>query len=215
MFAPPFTHETSLASAVPAVSVVLTTTTTNKTRNALSLHWTSWSIGETNQEFVALLLLKRKGQEDDGLASPFASTFFLNYNHMMNHDPDLTKAIEFEMVPFNPFLRKAVESFVLDRQPELDSPCRLGTLTCFSSPFAMFLINFPFENDAPICIGHLTALSGTVTTLSSEVRPASFRCNKCMLLAENIQQQYRLALPSRRLLCWLQARSSLVCSFLT
>ena len=69
----------------------------------------------------------------------------------------------------------------------------------FLWPCTMCLINFLYENLRTDCIGRLTAVSGTVTR-TSEVRPelliASFRCNKCCLLAENIQQQYHYTRPT-------------------
>ena len=145
---------------------------------------------------MAKRLTKRRAaaeeEEEEDVGSPFATTLLVDYTHMLNHDPDLAEAIEAEMLRFDPFLRKAVETFVLDRHPDLDE-----------QTFFVAMHNVPHQLPVRMlrmdCVGRLTSITGTVTR-TSEVRPellvASFRCNKCGLLAEHIQQQYHYTRPT-------------------
>jgi DNA replication licensing factor MCM6 len=107
----------------------------------------------------------------------------------------LCEAIEAEMVRFDPFLRQAVQQFMLQLHPSLD---RDATTVYFVA-----LHNVPHQlavRDLKTdSVGRLVAVSGTVTR-TSDVRPellvATFSCNKCGLLAENVQQQYHYTYPT-------------------
>jgi len=138
--------------------------------------------------------------EDEKLpASPFANTMFLDFEHVMKHDLELAEAIQSDFNRFEPFLRRAVQSFVLELHPELAdaSPAQ-------QSP-AFFVAVHNLPNILPVRrlrtdqIGRLVSVTGTVTR-TSEVRPelllGSFRCNKCGLLAEKIPQQYHFTRPT-------------------
>jgi hypothetical protein len=52
-------------------------------------------------------------QEEEIHAAPFATTIFVDYTHLLNHDVDLCEAIDAEMVRFDPFLPQAVQQFML------------------------------------------------------------------------------------------------------
>ena len=135
-------------------------------------------------------------EEDDAPGSPFCTTLLVDYVHMLNHDADLCDAVESEMVRFDPFLRKAVESLMLDLYPALMDD---GTTLTFFVAFHNVPHQLPVRELRTDCVGRLVAVSGTVTR-TSEVRPellvASFRCNKCGLLAEHVQQQYHYTRPT-------------------
>lgn len=134
-------------------------------------------------------------EEEQPHATPFATTMFVDYTHLLNHDVDLCEAIEAEMVRFDPFLRQAVQQFMLQLHPSLD---RDATTVYFVA-----LHNVPHQlavRDLKTdSVGRLVAVSGTVTR-TSDVRPellvATFSCNKCGLLAENVQQQYHYTYPT-------------------
>jgi hypothetical protein len=49
----------------------------------------------------------------------FCNTLFLNFLHVIKHDPELADAIQGEYCRFEPYLRKAIKSFVTDLHPEL------------------------------------------------------------------------------------------------
>lgn len=127
--------------------------------------------------------------------TPFATTMFVDYTHLLNHDVDLCEAIEAEMVRFDSFLRKAVYSFLMEQHPVLND----GDPICFFVAMHNVPHQLPVRELRTDCVGRLVAVSGTVTR-TSDVRPellvAAFRCNKCLLLAENVQQQYHYTRPT-------------------
>jgi hypothetical protein len=77
-------------------------------------------------------------QEEEPHATPFATTMFVNYTHLLNHDVDLCEAIEAKMVRFDPFLRQAVQQFMLQLHPSLDR----DATTVYFTLCTMFLINW-------------------------------------------------------------------------
>jgi DNA replication licensing factor MCM6 len=136
--------------------------------------------------------------------SGFANTLFLNFLHVMRHDPELADAIKGEFCRFEPFLRKAVQSFVLDLHPELDDPSASASSSAHNAAsYFMAVHNLPatysIRRLRTDFIGALSSVTGTVTR-TSDVRPellvASFRCNKCGLLAAKIPQQYHYTRPT-------------------
>ncbi|KAL9181278.1 hypothetical protein ACHAXT_010083 [Thalassiosira profunda] len=62
-------------------------------------------------------------EEDEAEATPFSSTVCVNYRHVHSYDPDLAEAIEGEYVRFEPYLRRAAQTFILANHPELDVNC--------------------------------------------------------------------------------------------
>lgn len=135
--------------------------------------------------------------------SAFSSTLFLDFKNLLSHDAELAEAVVEDWVRFEPYLRRATQSFVLELYPQLNDAT--DTRSTNSSNHMYFVAAYNLPSTAPVrhlrmdCVGKLTAVSGTVTR-TSEVRPellvASFRCNKCGLLAENIHQQYHYTRPT-------------------
>jgi DNA replication licensing factor MCM6 len=136
-----------------------------------------------------------------------ASTLFLDFEHVMEYDVELAEAIHSEFGRFEPFLRRAVESFVLQLHPELqDSSSAAGDLRAAHEHLYMVAV-FHLASNVTHSIrslrgddlGRLVSFVGTVTR-SSEVRPellvGSFRCQKCGLLAVGIPQQYHYTRPT-------------------
>ncbi|CAB9507868.1 Maternal DNA replication licensing factor mcm6 [Seminavis robusta] len=131
----------------------------------------------------------------------FSNTMFLDFDHVMKTDLELAEAIQSDFGRFEPFLRKAVRSFVHDLHPELAdsaSPSSQEQTNYFVAVHNLPSL-LPVRHLRTDQIGRLTAVAGTVTR-TSDVRPellsGSFRCNKCGLLAENILQQYHFTRPT-------------------
>lgn len=132
--------------------------------------------------------------------SPFANTLFLDFIHVSNTDLELAEAIQTDFTRFEPFLRRAIKAFVLDNNPELSD-----TTNSSRQEIEYFVAVHNLPNILPVRklrmdqVGRLASVSGTVTR-TSDVRPellvGSFRCNKCGLLAQNIQQQYHFTRPT-------------------
>ena len=136
--------------------------------------------------------------------SGFSTTVFVDFNHLYNFNPDLAEAIQSDYVRFDPFMRKALQSFLFELHPELsDSNSSEDTKAQMEkNKYFIALHNLPsilpLRSLRTDTIGKLTSVSGTVTR-TSDVRPelilGTFRCNKCGLLAENIVQQYHYTRP--------------------
>ena len=137
--------------------------------------------------------------EQQATNSGFSSTIFLDFEHLMKQDMELAEAIQSDFCRFEPYLRRAVQSFVFDLYPDLAD----ASPTQESSTYFVAVHNLP--NLLPVRrlktdqIGRLASVAGTVTR-TSEVRPellsGSFRCDKCGLLAERIPQQYHFTRPT-------------------
>lgn len=132
-------------------------------------------------------------------SSSFSNTIFLDYDHVMKYDMELAEAIQSDFNRFEPYLRRAVQSFVSDLHPDLaDSNTTQETPTFFVAVHNLPSL-LPVRQLRTDQIGRLTSVAGTVTR-TSEVRPelltGSFRCDKCGLLAESIPQQYHFTRPT-------------------
>jgi DNA replication licensing factor MCM6 len=140
------------------------------------------------------------GDDNNTTGSVFSNTIFLDFTHVMQEDMELAEAMQSDYVRFEPFLRRAVLSFVLELHPELDDP---SSSTPYNQTYFIAIHNLPtvlpVRNLRTDRIGRLASVSGTVTR-TSDVRPellvGSFRCSKCGLVAENIQQQYHYTRPN-------------------
>lgn len=124
----------------------------------------------------------------------FSSTLFVNFHHLVAYNAELAEAIQSEYYRFEPYLRRAVYSFVRDLYPTMDTSAHFY--------MAMFHLPTPPKSIRKLkmdLVGSLTSVTATVTR-SSEVRPelveASFRCQKCGLLAEGIVQQFQFTRPT-------------------
>ena len=144
---------------------------------------------------------QQQQQQQQSKLGGFSSTLFLNFRHLLEYDVDLADAIQSQFYRFEPYLRRAAQSFVLHQHPQLTV-----TLTAQRQSISFFvaLYNLP---TAPRSIrrlkmqdvGTLASVSATVTR-TSDVRPelvtASFRCNKCGLLASKVPQQFQFTRPT-------------------
>jgi DNA replication licensing factor MCM6 len=144
--------------------------------------------------------------EDDNEGRPphtrgaFCSTLVLNFAHVLSHDPDLADAIQGQFGRFEPFLRKAVQAFVLDRHPDLyAAQNHTNGITCYFIAVHNLPVTHSLRQLRMEWIGSLCSVTGTVTR-TSDVRPellvASFTCKKCGLLAGKIPQQYHYTRPT-------------------
>ena len=143
--------------------------------------------------------------DDDAGMSPFSSTICVNYRHLRSYDPDLAEAVEAEYVRFEPHVRRAAKTFVLECHPELDRASAGGVMKDGDVVAAYFVAVYNAPSVLPVralrtgTIGRFAAVSGTVTR-TSDVRPellvGSFRCQKCGLVAPDVVQQYHLTRPA-------------------
>jgi DNA replication licensing factor MCM6 len=135
---------------------------------------------------------RESSNESDARPGGFNNTMFVNFQHIMHQDPELVDAIQGEFCRFEPYMRKAVAGFVLDLHPTLKE--RSFFVAMFNLPNIHSIRQLRTE-----LIGSLSSVTGTVTR-TSDVRPellvASFKCNKCGLLAGNIPQQYHYTRPT-------------------
>mmetsp|Transcript_35493 Transcript_35493/g.85907 ORF Transcript_35493/g.85907 Transcript_35493/m.85907 type:complete len:1130 (-) Transcript_35493:2-3391(-) len=140
-------------------------------------------------------------------SSGFNNTMFVNFAHLLRDDPELAEAIQSEFIRFEGQLRRAVSTFVVDRHPALHQyAAEDGTNTSMnlSDRLTFFIAFYNIPSPKSIrqlrtdLVGSLVGLSGTITR-TSDVRPellvASFRCNKCGLVADNIPQNYSYTRP--------------------
>jgi DNA replication licensing factor MCM6 len=135
---------------------------------------------------------RESSNESDTRPGGFNNTIFVNFQHVMHQDPELADAIQGEFCRFEPYMRRAVAGFVLDLHPTLKE--RSFFVAMFNLPVIHSIRQLRTE-----LIGSLSSVTGTVTR-TSDVRPellvASFKCNKCGLLAANIPQQYHYTRPT-------------------
>ncbi len=106
----------------------------------------------------------------------------INMCHLA-HFSDLSDAIYFEYYRFEPSLVRTVQTYVREKYPEYAA----------GKTFTVGFSNMPnietMRDLSAKKIGTLMAMSGTVTR-TTEVRPellfASFRCQTCNMIVENI-----------------------------
>lgn len=134
--------------------------------------------------------------EEDFKPKGFSNTLFLNFAHVFKEDPELAEAIQTEFYRFEPFLRKAIATFVLDLHPRLQQ--KTDSWTFYLAVFNL-TTSHPLRQLKTDLIGNLSSVTATVTR-TSDVRPellsANFRCNKCGLLAGKIPQQFCYTRPT-------------------
>ena len=141
-----------------------------------------------------------EASSNSALGSVYSSTLFLDFTHLLQQDVELAEAIQSEFVRFEPFLRRAIQSFVHEWHPELNTA---NHPTAAMPLYFVAVYNLPtvlplraLRTDA---IGRLSCVSGTVTR-TSEVRPellvGAFRCRPCGLLAEHVAQQFHFTRPT-------------------
>lgn len=135
---------------------------------------------------------RQLSEDNDVRPGGFTNTIFVNFQHIMHQDPELADAIQGEFCRFEPFMRRAVSLFVMDLHPTIKEQAYFVSM--YNLPNTLSIRQLRTD-----LIGSLSAVTGTVTR-TSDVRPellvASFRCNKCGLLAGKIPQQYHYTRPT-------------------
>jgi DNA replication licensing factor MCM6 len=137
--------------------------------------------------------------EENASKRGFSSTLFVNFQHLLQVDAELADAIQSEFYRFEPHLRRAVTAFILDLHPQLKQ--KEEKLSFFIAIYNYNLTTQPrsIRKLKMEDVGSLTSVTATVTR-TSDVRPelvsASFRCNKCGLLAAKIAQQFHFTRPT-------------------
>lgn len=153
-------------------------------------------------------------ENDENFAMPASGlkqTLLINHKHLMMipDNGELAEAIEQEFIRFEPFLRRAARTLLADKHPGiqllLDSSSLQNSSNANFSSTRLHVSFYNLPKTVPVRqlrtdqVGRLSSVSGTVTR-TSDVRPellvGSFRCNKCGLLAENIQQQFYFTRPT-------------------
>ena len=143
--------------------------------------------------------------DDDENSYGLKQTIMINHAHLREYSDggELAEALDTEYMRFQPFLRRAVRTILTELYPNLDLLLDSSLSTnAHSTRIYVAIYNLP--NPIPVRqlrtdqVGRLSSISGTVTR-TSDVRPelliGSFRCTKCGLLAEHIQQQYCFTRP--------------------
>ncbi|KAI8971867.1 MCM2/3/5 family-domain-containing protein [Mycotypha africana] len=133
------------------------------------------------------------------------STLFVDFAHVKSADKALAEAISTQYYRFLPFLRTAVANVVSRHFPDtvfVNEP-QLNSVEMKKA--REFIVAFygmdevlrvrQLKTDK---IGHLASISGTVTR-TTEVRPellyASFTCNECGKIVNDVEQEFRYTEP--------------------
>ncbi|GKY98716.1 hypothetical protein MPSEU_000827900 [Mayamaea pseudoterrestris] len=137
--------------------------------------------------------------------SVFANTLFIDFTHVTLHDLELAEALQSDYARFEPFLRRAIASFVVELVPQLDLVQNSGGSLGDQNKHYYFCAIYNVSSMLHVRslrtdrIGQLVGLTGTVTR-TSDVRPellvGSFRCQLCGLVADSIVQQYHYTRPT-------------------
>lgn len=126
---------------------------------------------------------------------------YVDWNHLLAFDAELSEAIELEFYRFEPFLRDAVREFIGKDYPSYiwaSEDAGRGE----KKDFFISFYNLPcieriraLRTDR---IGKLLSVSGTVTR-TSEVRPellaGTFTCCKCGQVEKNVAQNFQYTKP--------------------
>lgn len=138
-------------------------------------------------------------------STSFSTTMFVDFTDIYNYDCDLAEAIQSDYIRFEPFLRKALQTFLTHLTPSLTHNTSNSSTnnTDEQNPYFLAIHNLPttipLRSLRTDTIGTLTSFSATVTR-TSDVRPellaGSFRCLRCGILAEHIPQQYYFTRPT-------------------
>jgi len=149
---------------------------------------------------IAKAKLNREDQsdhEDEVSQSAFATTLFCDYNHVQAYHSDLAGAIIEDYIRFEPFLRRALQIFLFNEYPVLNTPENAETIFFVAVHNLPSII--PMRSLRTDKVGQLTSVSGTVTR-TSDVRPelltGSFRCQKCGHGPITVVQQYHYTRPT-------------------
>ncbi|KAI9303311.1 MCM2/3/5 family-domain-containing protein [Cunninghamella echinulata] len=135
-------------------------------------------------------------------------TIFVDFNHIQLADESLATALLEQYYRFMPYIRSAIQNIVRDQFRDFlyvntglsDNGANSGgiirefAVSFYGTPQLHKIRELKTEK-----IGQLTTLSGTVTR-TTEVRPellyASFTCNECNAIINDVEQQFRYTEPS-------------------
>ncbi|KAI8368290.1 MCM2/3/5 family-domain-containing protein [Radiomyces spectabilis] len=133
-------------------------------------------------------------------------TIYVDFAHIEQADPSLATALLEQYYRFMLYLRRAVQNVVKKHFPEY---IHINTTSAEATPGAVmreFTVAFYGVPDLARVrqlktdkIGRLISISGTVTR-TTEVRPeliyASFTCNECRTVVNDVEQQFRYTEPA-------------------
>jgi len=126
------------------------------------------------------------------------STLHVDFSHIMIKDHVLGEAILGHFYRFQPYLNRAVQSFVRKLSPEYAQADMNGNDREFFVSFYELPGVDRIRDLRTDKIGRLCAISGTVTR-SSEVRPellfGTFQCLKCGHVIKDVEQQFKFTEP--------------------
>lgn len=130
----------------------------------------------------------------NGKSGGFRSTMFVNFQHLFAYNDELADAIQSEFYRFEPYLRRSTQRFIKDLYPSMDDKHTFYV--------AMFNLPTPPRSIRQLKMEHVGGLISVTATVTrtSDVRPelvtATFRCNKCGLLASKVPQQFTYTRPT-------------------
>ncbi|CEP12622.1 hypothetical protein [Parasitella parasitica] len=133
-------------------------------------------------------------------------TLFVDFAHIEITEENLASAIKEQYYRFLPYLRRAVHNTVRTHFPDslyinepTLSPMQGGTFRDFAVAFYGLSEKNRVRQLKTEKIGHLLSVSGTVTR-TTEVRPelvyASFTCNECGRVANDVEQEFKYTEPT-------------------
>ncbi|CAO0796989.1 unnamed protein product [Mucor circinelloides] len=133
-------------------------------------------------------------------------TIFVDFTHIEMTEENLASAIKEQYYRFLPYLRRAVHNTVRTHFPDslyvnepTLNPIQGGTYRDFTVAFYGFETPDRVRQLKTEKIGHLLSVSGTVTR-TTEVRPelvyASFTCNECGKVINDVEQEFRYTEPT-------------------
>jgi DNA replication licensing factor MCM6 len=130
------------------------------------------------------------------------TTLYVDFGHVMSHEPVLAEGIQMEYYRYEPYLRKAVEDFVRVNENirrNIPAESDSGDTREYYVSFFNFKPMLQVRELRTELIGRLTAIQGTVTR-TTEVRPelmyGAFFCPACGSLNEDIEQQFKYTTPN-------------------
>lgn len=135
-------------------------------------------------------------------SSSWATTLGVDYTQVLQADAELAEAVQAEYVRFEPYVQRAVRTFVEQLHPELTrdtadaaAPPPLYQVAWWNVPNATPLRHLRMD-----AVGQLVTLTGCTVTRTTEVRPelrvGTFTCQKCGLRAPHVRQEYQYCRPT-------------------
>lgn len=124
-------------------------------------------------------------------------TMFVDYSHIQKYkfkDPNFNEAIVVEYHRYDPYLRKALTTFMHEQNPQFAK----------DKFFCVGFYNLPqiqkIRDLKSTVLGRLMSIHGTVTR-TTEVKPelniGSFKCLECSTIFQGMEQQFKYTEPVR------------------